>query len=154
MKWTTKHFSELTTNELYEILKTRQEIFIIEQNCPYMDIDDLDKDAIHVFCVDDNGRVTACLRVFMRDEVNGIAQIGRVVTLTHGIGLGKILLHEGVKVAEDYYHAREIYLEAQVYAIGYYEVEGFKVTSEEFMEDGIPHVTMNRPIPLEQPITR
>ena len=154
MKWTTKHFSELTTNELYEILKTRQEIFIIEQNCPYMDIDDLDKDAIHVFCVDDNGRVTACLRVFMRDEVNGIAQIGRVVTLTHGIGLGKILLHEGVKVAEVYYHAREIYLEAQVYAIGYYEGEGFKVTSEEFMEDGIPHVTMSRPIPLEQPITR
>ena len=64
------------------------------------------------------------------------------------------MLHEGVKVAEDYYHAREIYLEAQVYAIGYYEGEGFKVTSEEFMEDGIPHVTMSRPIPLEQPITR
>ena len=149
MKWITKHFSELTTDELYEILKTRQEIFIIEQNCPYMDIDDLDKDAMHVFCVDDNGRVAACLRVFVRDEASGLAQIGRVVTLTHGIGLGKTLLHEGVLVAENHYHAKEIYLEAQTYAIGYYQGEGFEVTSEEFMEDGIPHVTMNRRCPLE-----
>ena len=83
-----KHFNELTTRELYEILKTRQEIFIIEQDCPYMDIDDLDLDAMHVFSMNEEGRVTSCLRVFMRDEETKTAQIGRVVTLTHGEGLG------------------------------------------------------------------
>lgn len=139
-----KHFNELTTRELYEILKTRQEIFIIEQNCPYMDIDDLDLKAIHVFSMNEEGRVTSCLRVFMRDEKTKTAQIGRVVTLNHGEGLGGALLHEGVKIALDHYKAEKIYLEAQTYAIGYYAKEGFKVVSEEFLEDGIPHVKMER----------
>ena len=139
-----KHFQDLTNRELYEILKTRQEIFIIEQNCPYMDIDDLDIDAIHVFTEDESGRVTACLRVFMRNEEENIAQIGRVVTLKHGEGLGGVILKEGVRVAEDVLHAKKIYLEAQTYAIGYYAKEGFEVVSGEFLEDGIPHVKMER----------
>lgn len=139
-----KHFNELTTRELYEILKTRQEIFIIEQDCPYMDIDDLDLDAIHVFSKNEEGRVTSCLRVFMRDEESKTAQIGRVVTLTHGEGLGGELLHEGVNVALNHYKAEKIYLEAQTYAIGYYAKEGFRVVSGEFLEDGIPHVKMER----------
>ena len=140
-----KHFRDLSTRELYEILKTRQEIFVVEQNCPYMDIDDLDIDAVHIFSQDENGRVTACLRVFMKDPDQKVAQIGRVVTLTHGQGLGGAILHEGVRVAEQEMHAKKIYLEAQSYAIGYYEKEGFRVTSEEFDLDGIPHVEMERP---------
>lgn len=155
MPFIIKHFNELTIRELYEILKTRQEIFIIEQDCPYMDIDDLDLDAIHVFSMNEEGRVTSCLRVFMREikettepeaamkEVR-TAQIGRVVTLNHGEGLGGALLHEGVKIALDHYKADKIYLEAQTYAIGYYAKEGFKVVSGEFLEDGIPHVKMER----------
>lgn len=142
MEFTIKHFTELSNRELYEILKTRQEIFIIEQNCPYMDIDDLDLDAIHVFSMNEEGRVTACLRVFMKDEKT--AQIGRVVTLVHGEGLGGKILHEGVKVALQHYKAEKIYLEAQTYAIGYYEKEGFRVISGEFDLDGIPHVEMER----------
>ncbi len=142
MEFTIKHFTELSNRELYEILKTRQEIFIIEQNCPYMDIDDLDLDAMHIFSMNEEGRVTACLRVFMKDEKT--AQIGRVVTLVHGEGLGGKILHEGVKVALDHYKAEKIYLEAQTYAIGYYEKEGFHVISGEFDLDGIPHVEMER----------
>jgi len=142
MEFTIKHFTELSNRELYEILKTRQEIFIIEQNCPYMDIDDLDLDAMHIFSMNEEGRVTACLRVFMKDEKT--AQIGRVVTLVHGEGLGGKILHEGVKVALDLYKAEKIYLEAQTYAIGYYEKEGFRVISGEFDLDGIPHVEMER----------
>ncbi len=142
MEFTIKHFTELSNRELYEILKTRQEIFIIEQNCPYMDIDDLDLDAMHIFSMNEEGRVTACLRVFMKDEKT--AQIGRVVTLVHGEGLGGKILHEGVKVALDHYKAEKIYLEAQTYAIGYYEKEGFRVISGEFDLDGIPHVEMER----------
>ena len=142
MQLITKHFSELTTRELYEILKTRQEIFVVEQNCPCMDIDDLDLDATHIFAQDESGRVTGCLRVFMRDAEAGIAQIGRVVTLVHGQGLGGELLHAGVLFAFENMHAKKIYLYAQTYAIGYYAKEGFRVVSEEFMEDGIPHVEM------------
>ena len=142
MDFTIKHFNELSNRELYEILKTRQEIFIIEQNCPYMDIDDLDLDAMHIFSMNEEGRVTSCLRVFMKDE--NTAQIGRVVTLVHGEGLGGKILHEGVRVALEDYQAEKIYLEAQTYAIGYYEKEGFRVISGEFDLDGIPHVEMER----------
>ena len=142
MEFTIKHFTELSNRELYEILKTRQEIFIIEQNCPYMDIDDLDLNAMHIFSMNEEGRVTSCLRVFMKDEKT--AQIGRVVTLVHGEGLGGKILHEGVKVALEHYKAENIYLEAQTYAIGYYEKEGFRVISGEFDLDGIPHVEMER----------
>ena len=139
-----KHFNDLTNKELYEILKTRQEIFVVEQNCPYMDIDGLDENSIHVFSVNEEGRVTGCLRVFMRDEKKKVAQIGRVVTLIHGTGLGGILLHKGVEIAFERFEADSIYLEAQTYAIGYYAKEGFQVVSEEFLEDGIPHVKMER----------
>ncbi len=144
MELVVKHFDELSTNELYEILKTRSEIFVVEQDCVYQDLDDKDQDAIHVFCWNDQGRVAGCLRVFMKDKENKVAQIGRVVTLEHGKGLGGRLLKEGVEVAERSFAANSIYLEAQKYAIGYYEREGFKVISDEFLEDGIPHVQMER----------
>lgn len=139
-----KHFNELTTTELYEILKTRFEIFVTEQECIYQDLDDKDQDAFHVFCWNENKRVAACLRVFWKDEKEEVAQIGRVVTLEHGKGLGGKLLHKGVEVATEKLNAKKIYLEAQEYAIGYYAKEGFKVVSDVFMEDGIPHVKMER----------
>ena len=129
MKFEIKHFNELSTNELYEILKTRSEIFVV-----------------HIVCWNDEGRVAACLRVFWKDKDTGVAQIGRVVTLEHGTGLGGLMLHEGVELAINKFGARKIYLEAQEYAIGYYAKEGFKVVSEPFLEDGIPHVQMEREI--------
>ena len=143
-----KHFNELSTTELYEILKTRFEIFVTEQECIYQDLDDKDQDAIHVFCYNDAGRVAECLRVFMRDAKNGVAQIGRVVTLEHGKGIGGEILRKGVEVAKKSFNAKKIYLEAQVYAIGYYAKEGFEVVSDEFMEDGIPHVKMELQVQL------
>jgi ElaA protein len=141
-----KHFNELSTSELYEILKTRSEIFVVEQDCVYQDLDDKDQDAIHVFCWNDNGRVAGCLRVFWKDhdESAGVAQIGRVVTLEHGLGIGGVLLHKGVEIATKDFGAKKIYLEAQEYAKGYYAREGFEVVSEPFLEDGIPHVKMEK----------
>ncbi len=144
MSFIVKHFKELSATELYEILKTRFEIFVTEQECIYQELDDKDQDAIHLFCWNDAGRVAACLRVFWNNEAEGIAQIGRVVTLEHGKGLGGKMLHEGVRIAEDILKANKIYLEAQEYAIGYYAKEGFEVVSDPFMEDGIPHVKMER----------
>ncbi|MCR5101689.1 MAG: GNAT family N-acetyltransferase [Butyrivibrio sp.] len=146
MEFIKKHFNELSLNELYEILKTRSEIFVVEQDCVYQDLDDNDQNATHIFSMDEKGRVTSCLRVFVRDETSSVIQIGRVVTLVHGTGLGGRLLHEGVETAVNDYHAKKIYLEAQQYAKGYYAKEGFEVVSEPFLEDGIPHVKMEKVI--------
>ena len=135
-----KHFNDLTNRELYEILRLRFEIFVMEQECIYQDLDRLDCDAYHVFSME-NQEVTSCLRVFSPKD--GVAVIGRVVTKVHGQGLGGKLLHEGVlTVKKNFPNARYIRIHAQSYAIGYYQNEGFEVTSEEFMEDGIPHVEM------------
>lgn len=84
--------------------------------------------------------------IAITDGASGIAQIGRVVTLEHGKGVGGKILHEGVSVATELFKAKKIYLEAQEYVIGYYAKEGFKVVSEPFMEDGIPHVKMEKGI--------
>ncbi len=136
-----KSFEELTKRELYEILRVRSEVFVVEQECVYQDLDGLDYDSIHVFFEQD-GKVQACLRVFMREEKEKVVQIGRVLTYKRGVGLGLELLLKGIEVAKTHFQAKKLYLEAQVYAIGFYEKGGFKVVSEEFMEDGIPHVCM------------
>ena len=139
MNFTVKTFDELSTRELYEILRLRSEIFVVEQNCAYQDIDNKDYDSLHVF-YESEGKVLAYLRVFMREE--GVAQIGRVVTLKHGTGLGGKLLKEGIRLVREEFPAQSIFLEAQCYATGFYAREGFEICTEEFLEDGIPHVGM------------
>ena len=134
-----KVFSELTTKELYEILKARAAIFVVEQNCVYQDLDDRDYDSLHVFFEED-GKVTAYLRAFSKG--NGVVQMGRVLTVQHGTGLGKKILKEWIKNIRERMSPKQIYIQAQCYAIGYYEQEGFHVCSDEFLEDGIPHVQM------------
>ncbi len=141
MEFFVKRFDELTPDELYEIIKTRFDIFVIEQNIMCRDLDDVDKIALHVYCRDADGRVTGYLRVFWNDEAAKIAQIGRVVTLTHGIGIGGALLAKGIDVARRM-GATSILLHSQEYAIGYYAKQGFEVTSDIFFEDTIPHVEM------------
>ena len=134
-----KFFEQLTTKELYELLKARAEIFVVEQNCVYQDLDDKDYRSLHVF-YEENGKVTAYLRGFIKEA--GVVQVGRVLTLEHGKGLGGILLHEGLKHIKEAFQPKEIFIEAQCYATGFYEREGFQICSEEFLEDGIPHVYM------------
>lgn len=141
MNMVVKSFEELTKRELYEILRVRSEVFVVEQKCVYQDLDGLDYNSIHVF-FEEGGKVQACLRVFMREEQEKLVQIGRVLTYKRGVGLGLELLLKGIEVAKIYFQAKKLYLEAQVYAIGFYEKAGFKVVSEEFLEDGIPHVCM------------
>ena len=141
MKLITKHFTELTTTELYEILKARAEIFVVEQNCIYQDLDDIDYRSLHIF-YEENGKVMAYLRAFEKDSASKIVQIGRVLTLTHGIGLGGKLLKEGLSQIKEKMNPSSIYIEAQCYATGFYERESFVISSDEFLEDGIPHVEM------------
>ncbi len=139
MELKAKFFNELTTKELYEILKSRAEIFVVEQNCVYQDMDNRDYQSLHVFFEED-GIVTAYLRAFMKDE--GQVQMGRVLTLRHGTGLGGKLLKAGIEQVREKFRPERIYIEAQCYATGYYEREGFHACSKEFLEDGIPHVGM------------
>ena len=139
MKLVSKYFEELTTTELYELLKVRSEVFVVEQNCIYQDLDDKDYRSLHVF-YEEEGEVLAYLRAFIKEE--GVVQVGRVLTVEHGTGLGGKLLKAGLEQIKEKFHPEKIYLEAQCYAIGYYEREAFLVCSEEFLEDGIPHVQM------------
>lgn len=139
MKLISKFFDELTTTELYEILKARAKIFVVEQNCVYQDPDDRDYISLHIF-YEDNGKVAGYLRAFHKE--NDVVQIGRVLTVRHGTGLGGALLKEGIAQVRKKLHPKYLYIEAQCYATGYYAREGFKVCSNEFLEDGIPHVQM------------
>ncbi len=134
MKIVSKYFNELTTKELYELLKACAEIFVVEQNCVYQDM-------LHVF-FEEEGEVMAYLRAFPKEACT--VQMGRVLTRQHGTGLGGRLLKTGIEQIQKKMQAKQIYIEAQSYATGFYEREGFRIVSDEFLEDGIPHVKMVR----------
>ena len=105
----------------------------------YQDLDGIDYESLHVFFEED-GIVTAYLRAFRKDT--DIVQMGRVLTLYHGSGLSGRLLKEGISQIKAKMQPDRICIEAQCYAIGCYEWEGFRICSGEFLEDGIPHVQM------------
>ena len=134
-----KTFEQLNTRELYEILRVRAAVFVVEQDCAYQDVDGIDLRAVHAFLQNEGG-IRAYLRLFEKDEHT--AQMGRMLTVERGTGLGGRLLKEGIRIARDVLKKDALYIEAQCYAVGFYTREGFKVTSEEFLEDGIPHVQM------------
>lgn len=142
MEFAQKTFDELTNRELYEILRAREAVFVVEQNCPYYDIDGLDYPSLHMFYKDEDGSVQACLRIFEKVDEPGTMQIGRLVTVARGVGLGGKILHQAVEWIRENCDANGIYLEAQQYAIGFYAKEGLQVVSDPFLEDGIPHVQM------------
>ncbi|MCH5325349.1 MAG: GNAT family N-acetyltransferase [Eubacterium sp.] len=139
MGFVSKYFDELTTRELYEILKARAEIFVVEQKCMYNDMDDKDYDSLHFF-YEDGGRVTAYLRSFFIEP--NVVKMGRVLTLHHGTGMGGRLLKEGITQIREKQHPERIVIHAQCYAVGFYERAGFAVCSEPFSEEGMPHVRM------------
>ena len=138
-----KRFGELTTDELYRLLKLRVAVFVVEQQCPYMELDDRDQEAVHLWLEDDEG-VQAYLRLMDRGVESEYVSLGRVIAAKRRQGLGSRILAEGVRAAEELFHADALYLEAQVYARGLYEKQGFRQISEEYLEDGIPHIKMLR----------
>ena len=141
MEWQLKHWRELTRDELYDLLAARTAVFVVEQHCPYQEVDGLDRRAWHLFARDQAGRIRACLRVLEPEE--GTARIGRVLTVDRGSGLGRALMERGIAAAWEAAEARRICLEAQSYARGFYEKLGFcRTPRPEFLEDGIPHVEM------------
>ncbi len=137
-----KQFRELTANELYEILKLRAAVFVVEQNCAYQDPDDLDQAAIHVWLEEDGGGIAAYLRVLDKGVESEHAAIGRVIAKTRRKGYGTRVLQAGIRAAKTYFDEDTVYLEAQTYAKAFYEKAGFRQISDEFLIDNIPHIQM------------
>ena len=134
-----KRFDELNIYELYKIMKLRVDVFVVEQNCPYQELDNIDQDALHIWFEEDD-KIIAYLRLFYKNKKE--VALGRVISLKRREGIASLLLERGIKVARDDLAAKKIYLEAQTYAKSLYEKQGFKVISDSFFEDGIEHVKM------------
>ncbi len=141
MNLNVKMFDELTTEELYEILKLRSQVFVVEQKCNYLDMDDADKGACHVFYTDDDG-IQAYLRVLDKGVGSEHVRIGRVISVKRRCGIGTSLVKEGIKAAVEKFGADTVFVEAQCYVKDMYAKLGFVQTSEEFLDVGIPHVKM------------
>lgn len=136
-----KRFDKLSTRELYQILKLRVDVFVVEQSCPYEEIDNLDYHAIHVYFKEDD-EIIAYLRILDKGVESEDVAIGRVISVKRRCGIGSKLLMEGIKAAKENFKAEKIYIEAQSYARKFYENLGFKQISEKFLLDDIPHIKM------------
>ncbi|NQW36898.1 MAG: GNAT family N-acetyltransferase [Flavobacteriales bacterium] len=147
MNWILKTFKELTTTELYAILKLRSEIFVVEQNCAYQDLDDKDQKAWHLFTEKD-GNVLAYTRLFKSGDCYTEASIGRVVVASsqRGTGLGHKLMKESILALENRFGKTPIKIGAQTHLTKFYEPHGFIKINEEYLEDGIPHIHMLRAV--------
>ncbi|WP_405378689.1 GNAT family N-acetyltransferase [Phascolarctobacterium sp.] len=142
MELVVKHFAELSAEELYKIYKLRVSVFVVEQQCPYQEVDAADKDAIHLWLQDEEG-IQAYARVLPKGCTFPDVSLGRVIAVKRRCGLGSKIVNAAIAVAKEAFHAERITIEAQVYARGLYEKVGFRQTSEEFLEDGIPHIQMH-----------
>ena len=136
-----KHYDELTKEELYDIIKVRLDVFVVEQQCTNQDIDGKDKGAYHVWLSDDDG-IVAYLRVLDRGVVFDDVALGRVLSTKRRCGLGTRIVKEGIRVAKEKFGADRITIEAQTYVAEMYEKVGFVKRGEEFLDVGIPHIEM------------
>ena len=136
-----KTFRELTTDELYQLLKVRSEVFVVEQNCVYQDLDDDDQDAIHLWLTNEE-KIVALARVCPAGTHMKEVSIGRVITTERGKGYGRQIMLHAIDTAVGCFGAKRIDIEAQEYAREFYEGVGFRQTSDTFMLDGIPHIRM------------
>lgn len=143
MDWKTYRFDELTARTLYEVLKLRVDVFVVEQNCPYPELDDLDQQSIHLL-YSENNEVLAYARLVPANVKYDLPSIGRVIVRkdARGRGLAKELLERSVDYILTEWQAPAIQLQGQVYLQEFYQSFGFEPVSDSYDEDGIPHVDM------------
>lgn len=136
-------FQDLSLTYLYNVLRLRSEIFVVEQDCVYQDIDGKDEGAIHVLGWDD-GILVAYARCFNAGDYFKEAGIGRIMVRDNyrKMGYGHKITSAAIKVVKDKYKADKIKISAQTYLVTFYEHHGFKTLGDRYMEDGIPHVAM------------
>lgn len=143
MAWHTYTFEELSGTELYEIIKLRVDVFVVEQKCPYPELDNLDQRCLHL-AYRENGKVLAYARLVPAGVKYDIPSIGRVIVQpdARGRGLAKLLVAKCIDVIRSEWDAQEIQLQGQVYLQNFYQSFGFEPISEIYDEDGIPHIDM------------
>lgn len=138
-----KSFEELTPQELYSVLQLRSEIFVVEQNCVYQDMDDKDQKALHVLGFK-NGKIVAYTRIFKPGDYFEFASIGRVVVSQkeRSHKHGSDIMNASIKAIKAYFKVTKIKIGAQCYLRKFYNNLGFFEVGEEYLEDGIPHIGM------------
>jgi ElaA protein len=144
LSWHSRSWSEISADELYNLLKLRINVFVVEQNCPYPECDDKDKNSIHLFAIDSHYEVHACLRIVEAGISYDEVSIGRVATslTSRGTGLGKELMAEGLRLIVEKYGNVPVRISAQLYLKKFYESFGFIAEGETYLEDNIPHIEM------------
>ncbi len=138
-------FDQLTPRELYDIMALRQEVFIVEQNCPYLDADGKDPHCWHLTGRNDGGKLVCYTRLLPKGlAYDDYISIGRVVSSpsARGTGAGKILMQRSIELCIHLFGNQPIKIGAQSYLLKFYEGFGFRSTGEEYLEDGIPHTKM------------
>ena len=140
-----KSFDELNNKELYELLQLRSEVFVIEQDCIYQDIDGKDERALHILGVED-GKIIAYARCFQAGDYFDDAAIGRILVRENyrKLGYGHQITKASIDAIKTKYKADTIKISAQIYLVIFYESHGFKTKGDRYMEDGIPHIAMVR----------
>lgn len=148
MELVIKEFHQLTLQELMEIYQLRIAVFVVEQDCPYQDVDGWDPHAYHVYLKDETG-IQAYLRVLPQNTRYPEASLGRVISIKRRCGLATRLLKEGIALAKEKFGAEQLKIGAQLYARTLYEKVGFVQCSGEYLEDGISHIYMKYTMPAE-----
>ncbi|WP_445453439.1 GNAT family N-acetyltransferase [Flavobacterium sp. 25HG05S-40] len=145
IQWKIKRFEALSAIDLYNLLQLRSEVFVVEQNCVYQDIDGKDQKALHLIG-EDNGQTVAYARLFKPKDYFEEASIGRVVVKPtyRDKKLGHILMREAIYFVKHQFGETKITISAQLYLKKFYESHGFIQTSETYLEDDIPHIEMKR----------
>ncbi len=143
MDWHIKKFEQLSLDELYDILKMRSEIFVVEQECVYLDVDGKDKNVFHLF-LKENKKILAYCRILPRGIAYEEASIGRVIVNKNfrKEKLGETLMIKAISYLKDVLKEKEIKIQAQAYLRSFYKKFGFQEISEEYLGDGIPHIDM------------
>lgn len=143
MNWELKKFKELKVEEIYKILELRNEVFIVEQQCAYQDCDGKDENAYHLY-LQDNGEIIAYLRILKKGVSFDEISIGRVLVRKNyrGKGISREMMLKAINFIELNLNEKEIKIQAQSYLVNFYKSLGFKETSNEYLEDNIPHIDM------------
>lgn len=143
MSWNLKKFDELTNLELYNLLKERTLVFVVEQNCPYLEVDGKDPFSYHLF-KEDNGEIIAYLRIVPAGISYQEVSLGRVFVKREyrGQGMAKELLKRGLDFIQKELKETNVKIQAQDYLRSFYSSFGFQTISETYLEDNIPHVDM------------
>ena len=136
-----KRFDELSACDMYQIMKLRVDVFVVEQRCIYPEIDGKDPSSFHVY-ISDGEDIVAYARVLPPGVSFPEASIGRVIAKRRGEHLGEQVMGTAIDVARTRFETPGIRIEAQTHARGFYEKLGFSQTSEEFLDEGIPHIEM------------